>query len=588
MLFFDQWYLCPDEADDFNPMFYDEDPVPIPDGHIGIYKEWAQNRASIAIAPRGFAKSNCIRKSILLQMLTRPGYSFIYATSTNDNAKQTGQIIKTQFQENPRIFDDWTPEFPDNRIVPRRGEASFGIELMYLKNGSWFRAISSESRQRGGRPRCYILDDPEYDPRASTSMSVLRSYMDTLLFKVVMPMITRPGTSLRWLATFVSRRHYAWYAMETQETIKGLSAKDPRFDHWSRMIIKAAYKDESDNLISCWPEMWPVDRQQKIDDLRLRDRISLEEIKEQIGSANFSSEYMASPGSSEDQFFPELDDSHRWWLSSIDADYGLNPRTSTTHINWIDQEKNPKKMPICDFLKESWVFMTVDTSWTSTGDSDFKVCTTMVATPENELFVLDIWGAQCDENTLVKKIFEIADRWKIPSIHPEVVRQSIALYQNLDSLVKQRATEMFGVAHMPKIVPLKVGMISKQARIGSLQFRFENGLIKFPTERRMDKHWSMLFDQIEQFNPEVADGGLAKDDHIDTVSMSGNILKGRIRRNPEEIEDNRTPEEHILNGEYRGQDGIPWAYKLKELSPDLLNELLLRASNNSLDKSTRV
>jgi phage terminase large subunit-like protein len=588
MLFFDQWYLFPDEADDFNPMFYDEDPSPLPDGHIGIYKEWAQNRASIAIAPRGFAKSNCIRKSILLQMLTRPGYSFIYATSTNDNAKQTGQIIKTQFQENPRIFDDWTPEFPDNRIVPRRGEASFGIELMYLKNGSWFRAISSESRQRGGRPRCYVLDDPEYDPRASTSMSVLRSYMDTLLFKVVMPMITRPGTSLRWLATFVSRRHYAWYAMETQETIKGLSAKDPRFDHWSRMIIKAAYKDESDNLVSCWPEMWPVDRQQKIEDPRLKERISLEEIKEQIGSANFSSEYMASPGSSEDQFFPELNDSHGWTLSSIDADYGLNPRQSTTLINWKDSEGASKKMPICDFLKSSWVFMTVDTSWTSSGDSDFKVCTTMAATPDNELFVLDIWGAQCDENTLIKNIFQIADKWKVPSIHPEVVRQSIALYQNLDSLVKQRANDMFGVTHMPKIVPLKVGMISKSARIGALQFRFENGLIKFPLGKRMDKHWTMLFDQIEQFNPEVADGGLSKDDHIDTVSMSGNILKGRIHRNAEDFEDTRSTEEKLLDGELKDGHGIPLAYRLQSLSPDLVNELLSRAGNKPKNRPSRV
>jgi phage terminase large subunit-like protein len=211
----------------------------------------------------------------------------------------------------------------------------------------------------------------------------------------------------------------------------------------------------------------------------------------------------------------------------------LSPRESATLINWKGLDGETKKMPDLRFpLKESWVFMTVDTSWTATGDSDFKVATVMAATPDNELFVLDIWGAQCDENTLIKNIFEIADKWRVPSIHPEVVRQSIALYQNLDSLVKQRATEMFGVAHMPKIVPLKVGMISKSARIGALQFRFENGLIKFPLERRMDRHWTNLFDQIEQFNPEVADGGLAKDDHIDTISMSGNILKGRIHRAP--------------------------------------------------------
>jgi phage terminase large subunit-like protein len=275
-------------------------------------------------------------------------------------------------------------------------------------------------------------------------------------------------------------------------------------------------------------------------------------------------------------------------LTGVDADYGLNPRESATLLNWNDQEGNVKKMPICDFLKESWLFMTVDTSWTSTGDSDFKVCTVMAATPENELFVLDIWGAQCDENTLIKNIFQIADRWRVPSIHPEVVRQSIALYQNLDSLVKQRATEMFGVAHMPKIVPLKVGMISKSARIGALQFRFENGLIKFPLERRMDRHWTNLFDQIEQFNPEVADGGLAKDDHLDTLSMSGNILKGRIMRNPEDIQDDRTTEEKMLDGELTDDSGTPLAYKLDSISPGFVNELLTRASEGPETGPSRV
>jgi len=123
-----------------------------------------------------------------------------------------------------------------------------------------------------------------------------------------------------------------------------------------------------------------------------------------------------------------------------------------------------------------------------------------------------------------------------------------------------------------------VGMISKSARIGALQFRFENGLIKFPLERRMDRHWTNLFDQIEQFNPEVADGGLAKDDHLDTLSMSGNILKGRIMRNPEDIVDDRTTEEKMLDGELRDDAGTPLAYKLDSISPEFVNELLARAS----------
>ena len=590
LMFFEQWYLNPDEEDDFNPMFFDENPVPVPDGHLGIYKDWATNRSSLIIAPRGFAKSMCIRKSIIMQMLSRPGFSFIYATSTNDNAKQTGQIIKTQFQENIRIHNDWSPEFPDNRIIPRRGEASFGIELMYLKNGSWFRAISSESRQRGGRPRCYVLDDPEYDPRASTSMSNLRSYMDTLLFKVVLPMVTRPDTSIRWLATFVSRRHYAWHAMETQETEHGRRAKDPRFDYWSRMIIKAAYNDSAGKLVSCWPEMWPVDKAAKKNDPRLEACVSLEDIREQIGSANFASEYMADPGASEDVFFPELNDSHRWWLSNIDADYGLSPHSSVTVINWKGSDGSTKSLSMAEFLKESWVFMTVDTSWTATRDSDYKVCTVMAATPDNELFVLDVWGKQCDENTLIRKIFEIADKWHCPSIHPEVVKQSFALYQTLDTLVKQRAKEMVGVDHLPRIMPLRVGMISKQSRIAALQFRFEHGLLKLPLEKRMEPHWRQLFDQIEQFNPDVPDGGLAKDDHLDTLAMSGSILKGRIGRTQKESTDERTPEEHLIAGNYTDKAGMPWAARIDVSSMDqeLVDAILSKEGKNGTKRISKV
>ena len=244
-----------------------------------------------------------------------------------------------------------------------------------------------------------------------------------------------------------------------------------------------------------------------------------------------------------------------------------------TMLNWKNIHGQQVKKPLAAFLEDSWLFMTVDTSWTATRDSDFKVCTVMATTPDNELFVLDLWGGQCDENTLIKNIFRMADKWKVPSIRPEVVKQSISLYQNLDSIVKQRATEMVKVDHLPKVVPLKVGMMSKESRIAALQFRFENGLIKFPLERRMDPHWKNLFDQIEQFNPEVKDGGLAKDDHLDTVSMSGSVLKGRISRPSEEEVDDRSPEEHIIDGDFNDEFGIPYAYRMNKISPALLDEI---------------
>lgn len=588
MLFFESWYLWPDPEDEFDPMFYDDKPVATPRGHVAIYREWARNSASLVIAPRGYAKSNCIRKSIIMQMLTRPQYSFIYATSTNDNAKHTGQIIKSQFLENERIVADFGPEFPDGRVHPRRGEASFGIEMMYLRNGSWFRAISAESRQRGGRPRCYVLDDPEYDPKASTSMAVLRQYMDTLLFKVVSPMLTRPDTSVRWLATFVSRRHFAWYAMETEDTSSGPTARDPRFQHWTRMVIQAAYETPDLRTVSCWPEMWPVDRASKRRDPELRNRISLEEIKERIGSANFLAEYMARPGESQDQFFPLLTrDRHGWWMEEVDPVLEHSPPDSCALLCWRDQGNEERRVEMREFLRSCVMFVACDTSFTDGGDSDFKVATLMAVTPENELFVLDMWAGQTNENALVRAAFGIADKWRVPSIHPEVVKEGISLFHSMEAIVRQRSQEMLGVSHLPRIVPVRPGMTRKESKIASLQFRFENGLIKLPLHRRMERPWRELFDQIEQFNPEVKDGGLSKDDHLDTVSMSNLILRGRASRPTEEVPDDRTPLERIRDGELRDAQGIPWMSRVDFSSVPAEAILELMSPEASDERPTR-
>jgi len=545
--FFDSYYLYPDEEADFNPLFYDEEPLEAPAGHFAIYRLWALSNRSITVAPRGFAKSNCIRKAILLQMITRPGYSFIYATSSHDNAAQTGQILKSQFIDNKRIFDDFAPDFPDNRIVPRRGEKSFGIELMYLNNGAWLRSLSSESRQRGGRPRCYLLDDPEYDGKAGTSLSLLRSYMEQLLFKVVMPMVTRRDTSVRWLATFVSRRHYAWHAMDVEETPDGVRSRDPRFDEWSRLVLKAEYEDDNGVPHSCWPAMWPLTDADKSKDPRLKDSVSLEQIKRMIGSANYRAEYMADPGAAEDQHFGQLEEvKHGWWIDEAD---GLMPKKSASIINWYDKEGAKVSMTLSTFVRDKVkLFVTCDTSYTNTKDSDYKVATLMGYEPKDAiLFVLDSWAGQTKESVLIAKAFQMAERWGCRSIHPEVVRQSFSLYATMQSIVQQRAVEMAGVQELPKIVPLKVGHMDKTAKINALGFRFEHGLIKMPLRRRYDKPWKMLYDQLEEFNPDAPNGGLQHDDVLDTVAMSMFIVRGRTIYDPAK-EEAISPIDKIKNG----------------------------------------
>jgi phage terminase large subunit-like protein len=578
--FFDHYYLWPDEEADVNPLFYDDTPLETPEFHWVLLRQWASYRLTAAVAPRGSAKSYLNCKDMLLRMITRPAYSFVYATSTHPNAREVGERIKRQLIHNQRLHDDFAPEF-DGRIVPRRGEGSFSTEHMILNNGSWLRLLSASSKQRGGRPRRYRLDDPEYDPKATTPMSVLRAYMDELLFKIVIPMVTRPDTGVDWVGTFVSKRHYLWHAMQLEETPDGPRAKDPRFNRWSRLVIPAAI-EENGVLSSCWPEMWPTTRAERMQLAatrpRFKDALSLEEIRETIGTANFNSEYLANPGDGGSSFFGELDEvAHGWTLEDIDENIG-RPLTSGASIVWYEKRNDQverMKMPIADFLtKYARLFMTADTSHTTGTDSDFKVCCLMAVTPQNDLFVLDLWARQGQESELVKACFELADRWRCPTIHPEAVRQGVSLYNALNSIVSTRARDMAGVEHLPKIVKLNPGMAEKQDKIAGLQFRFEHGKIKLPLWRRDQLPWRHLFDQIESFNPEAQDGGLEKDDCIDAVAMSQFILKGRLSRAPGAVAD-KTLFERLRDGEFiENGHHVGEGLDLSMLSASQVNEIL--------------
>jgi hypothetical protein len=579
--FFDRYYLTPDQDEDFNPLFYDDTPLETPDFHWVLARQWAAYRLTASVAPRGSAKSYLNCKDMLLRLLTRPAYSFVYATSSHPNTREVGERLKRQFIHNSRIIDDFSPEFDGDRIVPRRGEGSFSTEHMVLANSSWIRFLSASSKQRGGRPRRYRLDDPEYDPKATTAMSVLRSYMDELLFKIVIPMVTRPDTGVDWVGTFVSKRHYLWHAMQVEETPEGLRAKDPRFNRWARLVIPAALEEEG-RIVSCWPDMWPATKSDRlllaVEKPRFAEALSLEEIRETIGEANFSSEYMASPGDGQGSFFGTLDDvRHGWVLEDID-DKIDQPLSTTASICWHELregETHRIKMPLVEFLtRYARLFMTADTSHTATTDSDFKVACLMAVTPQNDVFVLDLWAKQSKETAQVKAVFEMADRWRCPTVHPESIREGVSLYNALHSIVSTRARDMAGTEHLPKIVKLNPGMAEKTDKIAALGFRFEHGKIKLPLWRREMLPWRHLFDQIESFNPEAPDGGLEKDDCIDAVAMSQFILRGRLSKAPGAVAD-KTLFERLRDGQfYEKGVHIGEGLDINQLTAEQINEIL--------------
>lgn len=576
--FFDLNYLWPDG--DFDPGFYDMPPLLSPPFHWDLVRDWGGGDLNVALAPRGGAKSSLVRKVALLRMVSSPRYSIVYATSTNSNAQYTGGILRDQSYTNQRIVDDFGPEFGGMR--PTRGTQSTGVEQFVLRNGSWCRVVSVESRIRGLRPRRFLLDDPEYDEKASTSMEQIRSYMSRLVFNVALPMTMRAQTGIDWVGTYVSKRHFLFHALQLYQTPDGqFTAVDPRFNLWNRRWIRACYRDETTGKIqSIWPQMWPADDEER-SRLKIRHAKTLIEVEARMGSNAFRHEMMGEPGSSDEQFFKMDQDpygNNAWWIEGADDALSETPRASSATMCW-KQKKTGQivRMPIAEFLAKAYLFQTVDTAFTETATSDRRVCCLMALLPDNELFVLDLWSSRKGDGVLVEQSLRMAAKWIVPVIHVEVVKQSFKLYQRFLSTVQTRMVQELGFSHAPAIKDLRPGTMDKTSKIAALDIRFEHGLIKFPVFRRVDGGaWQRLFNQIEGFNPEASDGGLETDDEIDCCAMSLFIIKGRRRRQDKlAVATSLDALDEIRKGHttIKGTD-VPHSVPLHLVDPSMVFELL--------------
>lgn len=530
--FFDHYYLRPDPEDNFDPLFYDEPPKTSPPFHDDILEAQSYSRFTLSVCPRGSAKTGLGRKVVLARIVSCPAYSYTYATSTTDLAKETSRVLRSQCYDNSRINDDFSPEY-GAPLKPIRGDNPAGVEHFFLVNGSHVKLTSTGSAQRGIRPRRYLLDDPEYDASGSTSMTQLIADFDRMLFRIIMPMVLRDRAGIDWLATFVSKRHFAWRAMQGKETPSGFRAEDPRFDYWDRLQVNVVAEDPvTKTLVSCWPDRWPLTTTDSTAD---GARVSVEQMRAFMGTEAFNSEMMGNPGDSGTVFFPELNpETHGFDYLDIDEPLTSgNPLASQSKLTWIRSNpgthtKTRITLPLPTFLSTARLFLCADWASTHNATSDRKTALVMAHLPtHNELFILDGWSGRVPKAEQLRNIFLLADRWRVPLVYPEVVKDSIVLYNDLVDTAHTRAMDVYGIKHVPKIVPIRPGMESKTEKISSLYIRFEHGLIKLPFHLRTLPWCSNLFDQIASFNPQAPDGGLQHDDELDTVALSKFVLKTR-------------------------------------------------------------
>lgn len=506
----------------FDPLFYN-DWVPRPAFHDESIALHARYRFVAEVMPRGAAKTTELRLLALFKVVTRPGHGIVYTTASHRLAEITGNHIRIQLTENQLLNDDWKPEY-GGALKPDRGDAPWSSDFFVLRNRAWLKTSSVQALQRGLRPDDYFLDDPEYDPSASTDMQITRDEMEYLILRVILPMALRARSRVLWRGTFISQRHFLWAVMQDTEIDGQKVAALPEFREWARRVIDVVGPDGR----SIWPRMWPTDAEERAALGLSPDTPTLADIEKYLGGPAFMAEMRGRPGTGGPAYFGRLtrEDHGYQWRGPVDLQH---PITSQGSISMYRRTQGGNliqvDIPVAEFLRQSLVFVTVDPAYTESPTADFKVAMVLAVTPLNELVVLDVWRSnRLPLSELVRQAFVLAERWGASCICPEKVREGAALVSAMMEVVRTQALAQMGVARLVAVRPVHPGTASKKDRIASLLWRFSNGLIKLPLAQ-VPENFVPLLNQIRDFNPNAPDGGLTKDDDIDALSMAQAVVR---------------------------------------------------------------
>jgi len=589
--FFDRMYLLPIPEIDHFPGFYDLPPVPgAPFHRFMQYAYWRYGWQAL-VAPRGGTKSMQIRKRIMLRMTAERGFSCVYATATDTLAKITGTMLRKQFMRNKLLLEDWNDVYPDGsgRLAPKpRGDLPISTEIIELYNNSVCFFASANSRQRGRRPIVYELDDPEYDPESeTTNMEGMRNRLEETILKIIGPMMTRSSSKYVWTGTFLSAQHLLWSAMDEEKLPDGTTTpRDKRFRAWKRFIIKAAQEDPQtgEPSRSNWPHMWPLSNKEKVELKLPEDTVTIPELRARFGEPVWQAEFQANPGAISGSYYPfnrtESECEQRFGYKILSADeYTFSEPFKSQSIvrwhKWRDGECLPVEFPLSELVQQCRPFITVDTAYSESATSDWKVAHVMMWTPDKELFSLDIHDTRRDETYLAQLLFELGNRWNAWAIFPEVTNTQRSLARTLQQRVVDRLPQQMGIGHVPAIMPLHTGRESKQSRLASFRVWFDLNKVKLPFDRMHSPVYNRLFNQLEGFSPELKDGGLRHDDHLDTLEMAQRTVKvsaDKLERMLTEHND-RDPMELLKHGQtHDDKTGVaiasiinPFDYPLSDL-----------------------
>jgi len=548
--FFRETYLIPSGY-----QWYKNGYTPSPVSHYQWLHDWSKYPMLVHAAPRGTAKTTINMEDILSQIVSKTYWECALFLSTRNFAVDRLGRLMDQVENNPLIVDDF------GKLKPPRGTGIWNRgSCMELTNGCRVTAIPITGASLGTRPSgLVVFDDVEKSDDLVQTPSDLRENFEAFFFNAIYPMSRSPGGTIpmRIIGTLYHRRMFIYWLYTT---------KDKRVrDFWKRTLMNI--KDMDWDVMG---EQWQQD------------------MKQQMGAAAFSAQYMNAPTTDAERILDVHPELNTYWLEDVDQNATDDPINSQALVvshqlgGYTGEGDNKRPIPSKIIRKWSDVlggmrrFITVDTARTTTDTSDYSVvhCLGFENTHDHRdtLYSLDIWMGRVRYEELVRRLYQMAIKWQVPLIGVEAYPVFSEFYER----VKDQLPSMFGGGRgvAPRVIPLKFPPhVEKVDKFLGMEWRFSQFRVKYPLHLKDTlAGYRRLWYETENFTEDMA--LLDHDDCLDTLAMHQCIGKQSRSKAPDVYKPANLVEK-LDNGEAE-YCGIPCmsGINASDIPPDVLDRLL--------------
>lgn len=351
--------------------------------------------------------------------------------------------------------EDYRSTFPALRF---EGGKNTSTEQSTSENGfRYATSVGGTLTGRGGD--LIIIDDPIKTDAAMSDVE--RLSVKTWFNQTVSTRLNQPSEGA--IIVVMQRLH-------EDDLVGHLLENDPK--GWKHLDIPAIAQESKIYVTGFDAHNRHITKPDEVLSPKMMDRDTLIGLRNQVGSQQFSAQYLQQPVPFDGTIIK------RKWISYYDN----LPAKDDTHA-----------------VIQSW-----DTAYETGKSNDYSVCTTWVVSPKG-LFLKDVYREKLEFPQLLMKATELANRHKANIVLIEATGSGAPLQQTLKGSLS---------AKLIAISPVS----DKQTRLTSVSHMFENGAVLIPKEAE----WKELY--VKEL---TAFPSSKHDDQVDSTSQFLKIIAGK-------------------------------------------------------------